>query len=86
MMKGKKKVDPYADERKDPYAGDVTGGPGGRIMQEDIPPPAPPAPPVRKPATPPAPVVKKAMGGKIGRGCGVAMRGGGCVMRKGGRC
>ena len=44
MMKGKKKVDPYADERKDPYAGDVTSGPGGRIMQEDIPPPAPPAP------------------------------------------
>ena len=26
---------------------------------------------------------KKAMGGKIGRGCGAAMRGGGAVMRKG---
>jgi len=26
---------------------------------------------------------KKAMGGKVGRGCGAAMRGGGAVMRKG---
>lgn len=28
-------------------------------------------------------VTKKAMGGKVGRGCGAAMRGGGAVMRKG---
>jgi len=28
-------------------------------------------------------VTKKAMGGKVGRGCGAAMRGGGAVMKKG---
>jgi hypothetical protein len=29
---------------------------------------------------------KKATGGKIGRGCGAAMRGGGCVLKKGKMC
>jgi hypothetical protein len=77
MAKGKKPASGVNYEKMDPYAGDVTSGPGGSTMKEDIPPPAPPAPPVRKPSTP---TVRKAMGGKVGRGCGVAMRGGGCVM------
>ena len=85
MAKSKKPTSGIDYEKMDPYAGDVTSGPGGSTMPEDIPPPAPPAPPVRRPASS-TPVTKKAVGGKIGRGCGVAMRGGGCVMRKGGMC
>lgn len=75
--KVKKPVDPM---KEDPYAADVTSGIGGSVVKEDPIPPPPPPPP---PPAPKPPVVKKAMGGKIGRGCGAAMRGGGAVMRKG---